>query len=70
MRFSILTVLAALVAETVAFPSSTHAVHEKRDKLPSQWMKRGKVSSKSILPMRIGLKQRNLHKGHDYLMEV
>ena len=70
MRFSVLAVLAALAVEAIAIPSSTYAIHEKRDKLPSQWMRRGKVYSKSILPMRIGLKQRNLHKGHDYLMDV
>ena len=70
MRFSVLTLLAALAVEVIAVPSSIHTIHEKRDKLPSQWMKRGKVHSKSVLPMRIGLKQRNLHKGYDYLMDV
>ncbi|KAF2147631.1 aorsin [Myriangium duriaei CBS 260.36] len=33
-------------------------------------VKRARVHSKTTLPMRIGLKQNNLDKGHDWLMDV
>lgn len=47
-----------------------HQLHEKRS-LPSRaWTKRDRVSSDAILPMKIGLKQQNLHRGYDYLLDV
>ena len=44
--------------------------HEKRAQLPSQWVKRGKLDPKHVLPMQIGLKQRNLELGYDLVMEM
>ncbi|MCJ1310955.1 hypothetical protein MMC25_004624 [Agyrium rufum] len=71
MRFSSLAVLGALTAAALAAPSDKHyTLHEKRHVLPARWTKRDRVSSDSILPMRIGLKQANLDKGYDYLMDV
>jgi tripeptidyl-peptidase-1 len=70
MRFTLIA-LATLVASVAAIPHpSTHVVHEKRDATPKQWVKRAKLDSRAKLPMRVGLQQRNLEKGHDLLMEV
>jgi len=49
-------------------PSSSP--HERRAAIPRGWMKTEKVPTGSILPMRIGLVQSNLDKGHDLLMDV
>lgn len=69
MRFTLLT-LGALVASVIAAPSSTHVLHEKRSTLPFGWERHNKLPSHEILPMRIGLKQSNLDKAEDFLMEV
>lgn len=56
--------------DTRAVPD-THALHERA--MPHwgrKWEKSGRVSSNTILPMRIGLKQANLDKGHDLLMDM
>jgi tripeptidyl-peptidase-1 len=50
---------------------STHSLHERHLPLWShQWTRKSKVPDTKILPMRIGLKQRNLEAGHDKLMEM
>jgi tripeptidyl-peptidase-1 len=59
----------AAIVHSAAVPS-THVVHEKRDVSTKKWVKREKLSSRAILPMRIGLKQRNLHRADDFLMDV
>ena len=59
----------AATAQGAAVPNS-HVVHEKREVTSSQWVKREKLSSRAVLPMRIGLKQRNLDRGDDFLMDV
>jgi tripeptidyl-peptidase-1 len=61
----------AIVALSEASPASIkHALHEKRDRPSTDWVKGARVEADSILPMRIGLSQNNLEKGYDYLMEV
>lgn len=60
-----------LLAVATAAPSpSSHVVHEKRDIATSMWEKRAAVPSGMTLPMRIGLKQGNLDRGYDLLMDV
>ncbi|TVY24505.1 Aorsin [Lachnellula hyalina] len=62
-------VLANTALLTVALSLSTSpVVHEKRSvSLPG---KRRRVHSDAIIPVRIGLRQNNLHTGYDRLMEV
>lgn len=77
--------IAGLALETIAGPlsaeypgagirreiPSSHTLHERH--LPHwsrEWTKRSKVPKSQILPMRIGLKQRNLEAGHDVLMDM
>lgn len=48
-----------------------HVVHERRDaSIPSRAMKRDRVDAGTMLPMRVGLKQNNLDKAEEWLMEV
>lgn len=80
---SLVTVLASgLVLGTMASPithsvgtkreiPASHSLHERH--LPQwgqQWVKKSKVPSSQIFPMRIGLKQHNLEAGHNKLMEM
>lgn len=82
MRSLVVALASGLVFQTMASPifhsviskreiPATHSLHERH--LPhwgQQWMKKSKVPSSQILPMRIGLKQHNLQVGHDKLMEM
>ena len=63
--------LAALAPLSYAAPgnSARHVLHERREE-SSDWVKRGSLHRDALLPMRIGLPQSNLHRGHDWLMEV
>ncbi|TAQ88300.1 hypothetical protein B7494_g3398 [Chlorociboria aeruginascens] len=54
---------------SAAVPES-HVVHEKRDVTTSIWVKRERIAADVLLPMRIGLTQRNLEQGYDLLMDV
>jgi len=55
----------ALAAPTTV--SKRHVVHERRDRLPSDWNKASKLHGDSYLPMRIALTQSNLDKGEEYV---
>jgi tripeptidyl-peptidase I len=72
MRFIFLELILAFAATAQgAAVSHSHVVHERRDaRSLKQWVKREKLSFTAILPMRIGLKQRNLHRGHEFLMDM
>ncbi|MCJ1386778.1 hypothetical protein MMC17_009905 [Xylographa soralifera] len=72
MRFSLVTLASVLAATAVALPASvSHVVHEKRSIL-SSWVARTDVKPDGsiILPVRIGLSQSNLDRGHDILMDI
>lgn len=49
---------------------SGHVVHEKRSAPPSGWQARDRVEGHIKMPLKIGLKQRNLDMGAHYLDEV
>lgn len=70
MKTALLAILLSLASSTFAAPTaSSYIVHEKRDQIHRP---RGnnQVKRDTILPVSIALKQRNLEKGYDYLMEV
>ena len=71
MHFTSLTVAATLLRAAIAAPANVqrHVLHEKRA-VPENWIKGERLRSDVRMPMRIGLVQENLHKGHDWLMEV
>lgn len=63
---------ASFATITTAFPtSSNHVLHEMRSG-PSTWspIQGLKPDGSIILPVRIGLTESNLQRGHDILMEV
>lgn len=63
--------LSLLLAGALASPiSAPYALHERREVLPRGWSKGNRVAREAVLPMRIGLTQRNLHNGYDMLMDV
>lgn len=67
--FSVLLVLAAAL-RAAAVPTSSHVLHEKRQFAPLHWEKRDRVDPSIVLPVRIGLTQRNLDLGPDLLHQV
>lgn len=71
MRFSLLALAGFLTAAiTAPTPQERYAVHERRDRLPMQWEKTARIHEASVIPMRVALTQKNLHKGEDFLMDV
>ncbi len=60
---------AAAVVNAVAIPPY-HEVHEKRQTLHPRWTKRNRVESHKLFQMRIGLKQSNLEKGYQHLLDM
>ena len=53
---------------SLALPAADHVVHEKRE-LPSYDARR-RLEPDAIIPLRIALRQNNLHTGYDRLMDV
>ncbi|KAK8110251.1 Pro-kumamolisin [Apiospora kogelbergensis] len=74
MQLLLVEALLALASLISASPASRryahHVVHEKRHQLPEGWAKRDKVDGRAVLPLRIGLKQRNLGRADELLDEV
>lgn len=63
--------LHTLVAGVLAIPTRTdYVLHERRDVVPAHWTGEKRLDGQTVLPMRIGLTQSNLDRGHDLLMEV
>lgn len=72
MRSPAFVVLASLAVLGATSPvaRSSHVVHEKRSAPPSGWQARDRVEGHIKVPLKIGLKQRNLDMGAHYLDEV
>ena len=69
---AILCVL-ALAGCSVAVPTGdndVHVLHEKRDGEPLAWSKHARAVRHQILPVRIGLKQRNLEHADRFISEI
>jgi tripeptidyl-peptidase I len=69
VQLSTLTLGLAIAAAAVPAPH-THVVHEKRSSEPSKWVNVGRVDPADNVVVRIGLKQSNLHRGYEYLMDM
>lgn len=65
-----LIVLNSLLAGAIAVPTGSQVIHEKRDTSSAQWVKREGLDPSTKVPVRIALKQSNLDKGMDYLLDV
>ncbi|KAF2705326.1 subtilisin-like protein [Pleomassaria siparia CBS 279.74] len=69
----LLRLLAALLTASSALPTipqHNHVVHEKRDYAPAKWTKRSRMAPSAVLPVRVGMTQRNLHRGAEFLNDV
>lgn len=63
--------LGAVASSALAAPTPhDYTVHERRDALPGTWAEGKRLDPKTSLPVRIGLTQPNLDRGHDLLMEL
>ncbi|RFU32816.1 hypothetical protein B7463_g3492, partial [Scytalidium lignicola] len=69
MKVWVSVLVSTVLARALVIPEH-HEVHEKRDRLHPRWTKRDRVEPHKLFPMRIGLAQSNLDRGHDYLMNV
>lgn len=73
MRFLSVVAAASLIAACAGAPSSrypSHVLHEKRDGEPHQWGKRDRAAAHEALPIRIGLRQRNLEHAERFISEI
>lgn len=61
---------ALAIGVSLASPTSHgHVRHEKRIDMP-QWLKLSRVSPDMTLPVRVAIPQKDVHVGHDLLMEI
>lgn len=60
--------LSLLFATSLAIPTPNHVLHEGRDGPLTQ--SRERLDPDAIIPIRIALRQSNLHVGYDRLMDV
>ncbi|KAJ5994597.1 hypothetical protein N7451_010321 [Penicillium sp. IBT 35674x] len=70
MKSSILLLGAAAVGVLAVPAPYGHAVHERRDFIPTSWTEEKRLDASTLLPVRIGLTQSNLDYGHELLMEM
>ena len=71
MHFFTTIAAVALALKCSAAPSpGKHLVHEKRDGEPHQWERRHRAIANQVLPIRIGLRQRNLENAERYIHDV
>lgn len=69
MRVSDLLLL-SLSGLVVGSPLGSHVPHEKRDTLPVAWTKHSRAPKDTVLPVRIGLTQRNLEHSDRFLDDI
>ncbi|KAI9442325.1 subtilisin-like protein [Lactarius indigo] len=62
----------AICSVVLAAPSqrANHVVHERRAVEPIGWVRSHRAEPDDIIPLRIGMKQQNLHMLEDLLMDV
>ncbi|KAF8265790.1 subtilisin-like protein [Lactarius quietus] len=62
----------AICSIALASPSqrANHVIHERRTAEPIGWAKYHRADADDIIPLRIGMKQQNIHMLEDLLMDV
>ncbi|KAK4495689.1 hypothetical protein PRZ48_012957 [Zasmidium cellare] len=60
----------SLLAQAAPTENTRHVLHEKRSTTPRRWQRGERVHPDAILPVKIGLTQKNLEDGHELLMQV
>lgn len=69
MRVSSLLLL-GLSGLSASSPLGSHVVHEKRHAAPVAWTKHSRAPKDTVLPVRIGLTQRNLEHSDRFLDDI
>lgn len=62
--------LFSLISLGASSPLDSHVVHEKREALPIAWTKQSRAPRDAILPVRIGLNQRNLEYSDQFVADI
>lgn len=71
MKYQLIAAVLSFEIGCHAIPApAAHAPHEKRLVIPRLWQRESRIESDAILPVRIGLTQKNLDNGYEYLMDV
>ena len=73
MRFSVIAAVCGVLTGVVASPTPNakrHVLHERRERLPLNWVRTAELHGSTLLPLRIALTQRNLDKADELLMDV
>ncbi|KAL5409394.1 hypothetical protein PMIN03_005953 [Paraphaeosphaeria minitans] len=70
MLFKSLVVLTAALTGVPAAPASHRVLHESRSTSVASWQKVGTIDDRTILPMRVGLTQRNVDAGRRALIDI
>jgi tripeptidyl-peptidase-1 len=73
MKLTVLAILGGFAAQALAAPAPVpYVLHEKRNIQSNKWTRRSdiKLNRDAIIPISIGLTQRNLENGYDLLMDV
>jgi hypothetical protein len=68
MLFAQLALLATVANAAPALIK--HVLHEERVSSMSDWVKSARIEGSAVLPVRIGLSQTNLERGHDFLSKL
>lgn len=70
MHLALLTLALGAAFTAAAPPANDHVIHEKRDFIPAGWKRSSKLADHQLLPIKIALKQANLDRLEEYLMDV
>ncbi|KAJ6779824.1 hypothetical protein PWT90_01516 [Aphanocladium album] len=63
-------IAAGILPAAIAIPSSKYVVHEKHSTDQFNRVKGDAAHAATVVPARIALKQSNLEKGHNLIMEI
>ena len=73
MKLTVLAIVGGFVAQALAAPAPVpYTLHEKREVQKEKWTRNldVKLNRDAVIPISIGLTQRNLENGYDMLMDV
>lgn len=73
MKLTALAIVGGFVAYAAAAPAPVpYVLHEKRESQTQKWTRNAdvKLNRDAVIPISIGLTQRNLQNGYDLLMDV
>ena len=73
MKLTVLAIVGGFAAQALAAPAPVpYVLHEKRELQTDKWTRNldVKLNRDAVIPISIGLTQRNLENGYDLLMDV